>query len=211
MRYDFLVETYATERVKVMSVWSMFHDADLPVRPHPTDRRGRSVLEQMVHQCVSEDLWFRNILGIDVGAPPLPELETRLGFIRRYAEDSAKRLDALRARPDDWWETKVAFFDVGRSRSWVMVRRIAHTAHHRGQQTTLLRMLNRELYSTYGPTADTVGCSSIARPQCMPTPTSPRCSRAKRRAAGRRRCPALEAHRSRSAPERRVTPAPATT
>jgi len=39
----------------------------------------------------------------------------------------------------------------------VMVRRIAHTAHHRRQQTTLLRMLNRELYSTYGPTADTGG------------------------------------------------------
>lgn len=28
-----------------------------------------------------------------------------------------------------------------------MTRRIAHTAHHRGQQTTLLRMLNRELHS----------------------------------------------------------------
>ncbi len=139
MRYEFLVDTYPTERVKVLSVWSMFQDGDLPVRPHPTDPRGRSVLEQMVHQCVSEDLWFRSILGIDVGAPPLPDPETRLRFIRRYAEESTKRLDALRARPHDWWEAKVAFFDVGRSRAWVTVRRIAHTAHHRGQQTTLLR------------------------------------------------------------------------
>jgi len=134
MRYEFLVDTYSTERVKVLSVWSMFQDGDLPVRPHPTDPRGRSVLEQMVHQCVSEDLWFRSILGIDVGAPPLPDPETRLRFIRRYAEDSAERLDALRARPDDWWEAKVAFFDVGRSRAWVMVRRIAHTAHHRANR-----------------------------------------------------------------------------
>ena len=157
MRYQFLVDTFETERLKVLSVWSMFQDDDLPVRPHPTDPRGRSVLEQMVHQCVSEDLWFRNILGIDVGAPPLPDPETRLGFIRRYGEDSGKRLDALRARPDDWWEAEIAFFDAKRSRAWVMVRRIAHTAHHRGQQTTLLRMLNRELYSTYGPTADTGG------------------------------------------------------
>jgi len=108
MRYEFLVDTYSTERVKVLSVWSMFQDGDLPVRPHPTDPRGRSVLEQMVHQCVSEDLWFRSILGIDVGAPPLPDPETRLRFIRRYAEESTKRLDALRARPDDWWEAKVA-------------------------------------------------------------------------------------------------------
>ena len=38
-----------------------------------------------------------------------------------------------------------------------MVRRIAHSAHHRGQQTALLRMLGRNVYSTYGPTADTGG------------------------------------------------------
>jgi hypothetical protein len=31
MRYDFLVETYATERLKVISVWSEFRDEDLPV------------------------------------------------------------------------------------------------------------------------------------------------------------------------------------
>ena len=77
MKYDFLVETYETERVKVLSVWSEFKDEDLPVRPRQSDPRGRSVHEQMVHQCVSEDLWFRNMLGIEVGAPPLPEEETR--------------------------------------------------------------------------------------------------------------------------------------
>jgi len=38
MRYDFLVDTYSTERVKVVSVWSMFRDADLPVRPHQIGR-----------------------------------------------------------------------------------------------------------------------------------------------------------------------------
>ena len=70
MRYDFLVETYETERVKVVSVWSEFRNEDLSVRPNPSDSRGRSVREQMVHQCVSEDLWFRNMLDIDVGAPP---------------------------------------------------------------------------------------------------------------------------------------------
>ena len=59
--YAFLVETYATERVKVGSVWSEFRDEDLGVRPRKGDPRGRSVHEQMVHQCVSEDLWFRNM------------------------------------------------------------------------------------------------------------------------------------------------------
>jgi uncharacterized damage-inducible protein DinB len=157
MRYEFLIETYSTERVKVLSVWSEFHDQDLSVRPRKGDPRGRSVREQMVHQCVSEDLWFRNMLGIDVGAPPLPKQETRLEFIERYAEDSEKRLAALQEKDEAWWEENVKFFEVLRSRAWVMVRRIAHTSHHRGQLMAILRMLGREVHSNYGPTADTGG------------------------------------------------------
>jgi hypothetical protein len=111
----------------------------------------------MVHQCVSEDLWFRNMLGIDVSAPPLPAVETRLEFMKRYAEDSAKRLAALRTKDETWWEGETKFFDVLRSRAWVMTRRIAHTAHHRGQQIAMLRMLGHALHSNYGPTADTGG------------------------------------------------------
>jgi len=96
------------------------------------------------------------MLGIDVGAPPLPVEETGLGFVLQYSEDSSKRLDVLRSKKDDaWWEEEVAFFDVKRSRAWIMVRRIAHTSHHRGQQMAMLRMLGREVYSNYGPTADT--------------------------------------------------------
>lgn len=157
MRYDFLVESYKTERIKVLSVWSEFRDEDLPVRPRAGDPRGRSVREQMVHQCVSENLWFINMLGIDVAAPPLPATETRLEFIKRYAEDSGKRLDALRAKNESWWESETKFFDVQRSRAWIMLRRIAHTAHHRGQQMAVLRLLGRDLHSNYGPTADTGG------------------------------------------------------
>ena len=157
MRYDFLVETYATERIKVLSVWSEFKDEDLPVRPNAADTRGRSVREQMVHQCVSEDLWFRNMLGIDVQAPPLPKEETRLEFIKRYAEDSGKRLLALQEKPESWWEQETKFFDVQRSRAWIMTRRLCHTSHHRGQQMAMLRMLGRSLHSNYGPTADTGG------------------------------------------------------
>ena len=157
MRYGFLVDTYETEIQKVLSVWSMFNDADLSVRPHSTDSRGRNLREHMVHQCVSEDFWFKTMLGIAVTDDPLPAEETRLGFLRCYAANAALRLEALRAKPDAWWEEESQFFEVRRTRAWVMVRRIAHTAHHRGQQTTLLRMINHELHSTYGPTADTGG------------------------------------------------------
>jgi uncharacterized damage-inducible protein DinB len=157
MKYHFLIETYDTERIKTLSVWSMFQDADLPLRPHPEDPRGRSVQEQMVHQCVSEDLWFRTLLDIDVDAPPLPLPETRLEFLKRYAEDSGKRLVALQEREERWWEEVVRFFDVPRSRAWILTRRMTHTAHHRGQLVAMLRMLGRDVYSTYGPTADTGG------------------------------------------------------
>jgi len=164
MRYEFLVETYATERVKVASVWSEFRDEDLAVRPSASDPRGRSVLEQMVHQCVSEDLWFKNMLGIDVGAPPLPGSEGRMEFIKRYVEDSGKRLAELQTKEDGWWEGETSFFDVRRGRAWVMVRRVAHTSHHRGQLMAMLRMLGREVHSNYGPTADTGGLMANRAP-----------------------------------------------
>lgn len=157
MKYDFLVETYATERLKVLSVWSEFKDEDLSVRPKQSDPRGRSVIEQMVHQCVSENLWFRNMLGIEVGANPLPEEETRYGFIKCYAEYSGKRLAVLHKKDELWWEEPTSFFDVQRSRAWVVTRRLTHTSHHRGQQMAMLRMLGRDLHSNYGPTADTGG------------------------------------------------------
>lgn len=157
MIYDFLIETYETERLKVLSVWSEFTDADMPVRPRADDSRGRSVHEQMVHQCVGEDGWFRTMLGIDVNAPPLPKEETRLEFIKRYAEDSAKRLAVMLEKREPWWEENVSFFGVARSRAWVITRRISHTSHHRGQQMAMLRMLGHSLHSNYGPTSDTGG------------------------------------------------------
>ncbi len=157
MEYDFLVDTYDTERLKTLTVWSMFKDKDLPARVHPLPKRDRNPLEHMVHQCMSENKWFRTMLGIDVGAPPLPEKETRLEFIKRYAEDSGKRASALREKDKTWWEQEVSFFDVRRTRAWIMVRRIAHTAHHRAEMTTILRIMGREVHSVYGPSVDTGG------------------------------------------------------
>ncbi len=157
MDYKFLVDTYDSERLKTLNVWSMFTDDDLAIRPHPALQRDRNALEHMIHQCLGENKWFATMLGIDVGAPPLPEQETRLDFIKRYAEDSGKRVAVLQDMDEAWWAEEVAFFDVVHSRAWIMVRRIAHTAHHRGEMTTLLRLLNRQVHSVYGPSIDTGG------------------------------------------------------
>jgi len=125
----------------------------------------------MVHQCMSEHKWFTGMLGIDVGGPPIPAEETRLAFIRRYAQDSAQRLARLAERNAEWWGQDVAFFDTMRSRAWVMVRRIAHTAHHRAEQTTLLRLLGRQVWSVYGPSVDTGGLPANGARTIYPYPS----------------------------------------
>ena len=35
MDYSFLVDTYETERLKTLNVWSMFRDGDIDIRPLP--------------------------------------------------------------------------------------------------------------------------------------------------------------------------------
>ena len=147
MEYQFLVDTYDSERLKTLNVWSMFTDDDLIIRPHPSLQRDRNALEHMIHQCLGENKWFVSMLGIDVGAPPLPQQESRLEFIKRYAEDSGKRVAVLQDMEEAWWAEEVAFFDTVHNRAWIIVRRIAHTAHHRGEMTTLLRLLNRQVHS----------------------------------------------------------------
>ncbi len=152
--YDFMVETYATERIKTLSVWSQFGDDEMEFRPAPLSRTPH---EQMVHQCTSEHGWMTNMLGIDVGLPPLPPAESRLDFIRHFAEATDRRLKRLSAMPPVWFEEMTTFFDVPRTKSWVLLRRLTHSAHHRAQLTVYLRLLGKPLYSTYGPTADTGG------------------------------------------------------
>jgi len=152
--FSFLADTYETERLKTLGVWSLFRDDELAFRPAPLSRTPR---EQMVHQCMSEDAWMSRMLGLESGMPQLPEAETRTAFLRHYADASARRLEALRGKPDAWYGETTTFFDVPRSRSWVLVRRFTHSAHHRAQLTVYLRLLGRALYSTYGPTADTGG------------------------------------------------------
>ncbi len=149
-----LLASYDTERLKTLTVWSSFEDTDLSFRPAPL---ARTPHEQMVHQCVSEDTWMRNMFGIETDLPPLPASENRIAFLHHYAAASEARSTLLAAKDVSWWSEATRFFDTGRSRAWVFLRRLTHSAHHRGQLTVYLRLLGRPLYSTYGPTADTGG------------------------------------------------------
>jgi len=149
--YGFLLDTYRTEILKIIGIWSAFPAGVLDYRPHP---KSRSVIEQMEHQVQSEGRWMKTMLGIDTGDPN-PTERSQLGFIEKYRADANRRLEILRAEPDEWWQEMTNFFDVPRSRVWVFTRRINHSAHHRGQLGVYLRLLDLPLPSVYGPTADT--------------------------------------------------------
>jgi uncharacterized damage-inducible protein DinB len=152
--WRFFTDSYDSERLKTLTVWSVFRDDDLNLR---CAERARTPLEHMVHQCMSEDTWMRTMLGLETPLAILPPHETRLAFLLHYAAASSLRLALLREMPAGWWTGETRFFDVERTRAWVFLRRIAHSAHHRGQLTLLLRLLGRPVYSTYGPSADTGG------------------------------------------------------
>lgn len=152
--FAFLVESYETEFFKTLAVWRAFTEADLEHRVEP---RARTLHEQMVHQCVSEDTWMRTMLGLESGLPPLPAEETCEAFIQHYSAAAQARLALLKAKPEAWFPEDTTFFKEPRSRAWVLVRRMTHSAHHRGQLTLLARVLGKDLHSTYGPTADTGG------------------------------------------------------
>jgi uncharacterized damage-inducible protein DinB len=153
-RYGFLIDTYRTERLKTLGVWAQVPDERFRER---VEVRARTPLEHMVHQCQSEHNWIEGMLGIPTGRPALPRAETREAFIEHYGAGAADRVRQLERQTDAWFEEEAAFFDVRRSRAWILTRRCTHTAHHRGQLTALLRSWGLPLYSTYGPTADTGG------------------------------------------------------
>src|SRR5688572_19015680 len=98
-----ILATWSSERLKTLQVWHSFADGDLEWRPPDVERRGRSVREHFVHQCVSEDRWCSGMLGFELGLPALPVEETRGAFIALYADRSARRLDLLGRQPDAWW------------------------------------------------------------------------------------------------------------
>ncbi|MDX2151739.1 MAG: DinB family protein [Bryobacteraceae bacterium] len=152
-QHQHLLDTYASETNKVAGVWGQFTDQDLSWRPHP---RSSSVGDILKHQLLSERRFFGEFLGNP--EPPadavLPKDGTVGALTHRFLELARPRLAYFAARNADWWLTPAPFFDVERERVWIFWRRVLHTAHHRTQLTVYLRLLDRPVPATYGPTAD---------------------------------------------------------
>jgi uncharacterized damage-inducible protein DinB len=109
------------------------------------------------HQLLSERRFFGEFLGLAEPAAgavlPAGQLTVEAAS-GRLIELAAPRLDMLAAKPPEWWHESAGFFGTGRERIWIFWRRVLHTAHHRTQLTVYLRLLDRAVPSTYGPTAD---------------------------------------------------------
>jgi len=151
--FQHLIDTYASETNKVVSVWREFSEVDLEYRPHP---RASTVGEILKHQLLSERRFFGEFIGTP--EPPatqiLPKEPGAASFAERLAVLARARLQFLARQTVEWWLEPVKFFDVRRERIWIFWRRVLHTAHHRTQLTVYLRLLGRAVPSTYGPTAD---------------------------------------------------------
>lgn len=151
--FQHLVNTYASEVNKLNSVWRQFTEDNLSFKPHP---RSSTVVGIMEHELLSERRFFAEFLGLPE-APAnevLPHQRRPDALAARMVELSRERLHFLARQSEEWWLTVVPFFDVERERIWVFWRRVLHTAHHRAQLGIYLRLLNKQVPSTYGPTAD---------------------------------------------------------
>jgi hypothetical protein len=87
-----LVDTYASEANKVVSVWSAFGDGDRGFRPHD---RSSTVEDVFKHQLLSERRFFGEWLAMPEPAPQAiaPSAPTAKGYCDRLAY-----LDLLAAR-----------------------------------------------------------------------------------------------------------------
>jgi len=151
--FQHILKTYASEANKLNSVWLQFTPDDLAFRPHARSSTVREIIE---HELLSERRFFGEFLGLPEprAEEVLPETRTPASYAARMLELSRARLTSMANQNQEWWLTVVPFFDVERERIWIFWRRVLHTTHHRPQLTVYLRLLERPVPSTYGPTAD---------------------------------------------------------
>jgi uncharacterized damage-inducible protein DinB len=151
--FQHVLDTYASETNKVISIWSQFSDEDLSFRPHT---RSSSVLDIFKHQLLSERRFFAEFLRVPEpsASEVLPALVNVEAFAERLLQLARPRLTFLAVQSEQWWLERAVFFDVERERIWIFWRRVLHTAHHRAQLSVFLRLLGKMVPATYGPTAD---------------------------------------------------------
>jgi len=153
--FQHLVDTYASETNKTVSIWREVTDADLTFRPHPKSNTIRDIFK---HQILSERRFFAQFVGIQ--EPPAETLlptgdaPSVAAYIERYVDLARLRLPQFAAADETWWTHEMPFFGLNRQRIWTFWRRVLHTCHHRTQVQTCLRLAGRHVPAVYGPSGD---------------------------------------------------------
>jgi uncharacterized damage-inducible protein DinB len=155
--FQHVVQTYASETNKTVSMWRAVPDDLLDFKPHIKTNTIRMIL---VHQLLSERRFFGQFVGtfeptVEEFLPP-GETPVVQAYIEKHVWMAKKRLPQFAASTTSWWlEPRPFFGGMQRERIWVFWRRVLHTCHHRTQVQSWLRLAGHgPVPAIYGPSGD---------------------------------------------------------
>jgi uncharacterized damage-inducible protein DinB len=154
--FQHVVQTYASETNKTVTMWRAIQDDLLDFKPHEKTNPIRAILG---HQLLSERRFFAQFVGtqeppveeiLPAGAQPMVQ-----AYIDKYVQFARRRLPQLAHGTSVWWLEERPFFGgLKRQRIWTFWRRVLHTCHHRTQVQSWLRLAGRQVPAIYGPSGD---------------------------------------------------------
>jgi len=154
--FQHVVQTYASETNKTVTMWRAIPDDLLDFKPHERTNPIRAILG---HQLLSERRFFAQFVGtqeplVEEILPAASQPVVR-AYIDKYVQFARRRLPQLAQATTAWWLEERPFFGgLKRQRIWTFWRRVLHTCHHRTQVQTWLRLAGRHVPAIYGPSGD---------------------------------------------------------
>ena len=154
--FQHVLQTYASETNKTVSIWLAVTDRLLDFKPHEKTNAIRTI---MTHELLSEQRFFAQFVGTDepLVEELLPDGDEAIvaAFVEKYVWLAKQRLPQLAKGTVAWWLESRPFFDgLQRQRIWIFWRRVLHTCHHRTQVQTWLRLAGQHVPAIYGPSGE---------------------------------------------------------
>jgi uncharacterized damage-inducible protein DinB len=152
---------YEHEYQSTLKVLRAIPEDKVNFTPH---EKMRSAGHLAWHIVAIENLFGRGTLGDKIvvgGSRSLSPPATIAAMIETYEKQHPEIVDAWKAFDESKWLEKIPFVKPN-GETWMELPRIvylqsallAHTIHHRGQLTVLLRLMGAKVPGVYGPSAD---------------------------------------------------------